>query len=76
MQCSGHGGSVAPALSSVGRSSSSTMTPVPTNRADEDDRAHNIDPEIEVKLNGVNREGVSHKINSLVRGRKKAKYIC
>lgn len=52
------------------------MTPVPTNRADEDDRAHNIDPEIEVKLNGVNREGVSHKINSLVRGRKKAKYIC
>jgi hypothetical protein len=51
------------------------MSPVPTNRADEDDRAHNFDPEIELKLNGVIGKSVSRMINSLVRGRKKAEYI-
>jgi len=51
------------------------MTPVPTNWADRDDRAHNFDPEMGVKLSGVVGKGVRRKINSPVRRRKIAEYM-
>lgn len=51
------------------------MTSVPTDWADQDDRAHNFDPEMEVKLNGMVGKSVSRKINSSVRRRKNAKYM-
>lgn len=54
------------------------MTPMPTNRADEDNRthnAHNVDPEMEVGLNGVIGKSISRKINSLVRSRKNTEYL-